>query len=96
MNVGIDTLGTIVATRVDNEAIVGVHVPRLVSSVVSRTKAPGGVAPVVPAIAVRLMVVLGSWGEAKVHKMGNGRLPFAIVEGTHGELTALVNLSALG
>jgi hypothetical protein len=95
MNVGIDTLGTIVAAWVDNEAIVGVHVPRLVSSVVARTKTPSGVAPVVPAIAVRLVVVLGAWGEAEVHKVGNGRLPLAVVEGTHGELMLLAMMTTV-
>ena len=87
MDVGIDALGAIVASRINDEAVVGVHVSRLINRVVARAQTPGRIPAAVSAVAVRLMVVLRSWGQAKVHKVGDGRLPFAVVEWTHGVLS---------
>jgi hypothetical protein len=84
MDIGIDALGAIVAARVYDKAVVGVHISRLVDGVITRAKTPGRVAPVIPSIAMRL-VVGWTWRQTKVHKVGNGRLPFAVVEWTHGE-----------
>jgi hypothetical protein len=86
MDVGINALGAIVAARVNDEAVVGVHVSRLVNRMVARTQTPGRIPAIVPAIAVRLVVILRSRRQAKVHQVGDGRLPFAVVEGTHGVL----------
>lgn len=86
MDVGIDALSAVVATGIDNEAIVGVYVSRLVDGVVARTQTPGRIPSVVPAVAGGVVVVLWPWRQAKVHEMGDGRLPFAIVEWTHSEL----------
>lgn len=86
MDVGVNALSAIISAWVDNEAVVGVDVSRLVNGVVARTQAPGRISAIVPTIAVRVMVVvLWSWGQTEVHQVSDGRLPFAVVEWTHGE-----------
>jgi hypothetical protein len=84
VNISIDALGTIVAARVYDEAVVGVYISGLVDGMVARAKTPGRVAPIVPSITMRL-VVGWAWRQTKVHEVGNGRLPLAIIEWTHGE-----------
>jgi hypothetical protein len=88
VNVGIDALGAVVASRVNYKAVVGVHISRLVDCMVAGTQTPGRVAPAVPAIAMR-MVILWPWRQAKIHEVSDGRLSLAVVEGTHGELQQL-------
>tara|TARA_R110002003_G_scaffold122_9_gene11085 strand:+ start:8303 stop:8683 length:381 start_codon:yes stop_codon:yes gene_type:complete len=39
-------------------------------------------------------MILRSWREAEVHQVGDGRLPFAVVERTHGELLQLATKSS--
>jgi hypothetical protein len=90
MDIGIDTLGAVVATRVDNEAVVCVDESRLVNGMVARAEAPGWSASAASRIAVRV-VVLRARREAEVHQVGDGRLALAVVEGTHGELVWLVS-----
>jgi hypothetical protein len=89
MDVGLGALRAIVTSRVDDKPVVGMHISRLVDCMVARAEAPGRIAPVVSAV-VRLLMILRAWREAKVHEVCNGRLPLAVVEGTHGELKLLV------
>lgn len=61
------------------------HLPGFVDGMIARPEAPCGIAPIVPSVAVRLVVVGGARRKAEVHEVGNGRLALPVAEGAHGE-----------
>lgn len=83
MDIGVNALSTIVATWIDNEAVVRMYVSRFVHCVVTRPEAPGRISPIVPAVAVRVVVV-GTWGKVEVHQVGYRGLTL-LIERTHVE-----------
>jgi hypothetical protein len=58
MNISINTLRTIVASWVDDETVVGMHISRFIHSVVAGAQPPSRMSPVVSRRAVVIMRIL--------------------------------------
>lgn len=88
MDVGIDRLCVVFPIWSNYESVVGVHVSGLVDGVIARPNSPGRISPLVTVIMGVIVVLLKvrSWRQGEVHKMGDGGLALAAIDGLHGGL----------
>jgi hypothetical protein len=65
-----------------------VHVSGLVDGVIAGPNSPGRISPLVTVIMGVIVVLLKvrSWRQGEVHKMGDGGLALAAIDGLHGGL----------
>lgn len=84
VDIGIYHLRMILLVRPDDEAIVSMHVFRLVHRMIARTKSPCSIMPLVGSVTQMLGLILGSRRQGEVHEMGDGSLTLARIYRLHG------------
>ena len=71
--------------RAHDKAVVGVNITSFVDGMVARAQPPSRIPPLISVAAGMLMVLeMGSWRQGEVHKMSDGGLALAVIEGSHG------------
>lgn len=75
-------LSSVIASRINDESIICMNIPCLVSCMITRAKSPSWISPVGPCL-VRMRLILRSRRENKVHQMRDRGLPLAISSRLH-------------
>jgi hypothetical protein len=69
----------IFSIRSHNESVIGMDITSLVNSVIPRAQSPSRIASRISVVEVVLVVALGAWRKAKVHKVGDRGLTLSTV-----------------
>lgn len=80
VDIRIRCLGMVFSVGPDDKSVVCMNITSLVHGMVTRTKTPSRIPPLVAVVEVVLIVVLRAWRESKVHKVSNRSLTFTTVE----------------